>query len=109
MRKLTRKEKLELVREARRAYKECEERGSYIGLCNAFYRAIVRIYGEELLCSETLQVIPEFAKQRPEGVDIRCFWWPAKDRKIRFKVLDKVEQDLLPWYLKPFNQIKNLL
>lgn len=120
MEKLTTGQKLEIVREARKAYINSiqgSDPDEYSVICGRLGyamedRGIINIHWN----SSTVQkLFPELLEYKPEGVSEYDTWWPREDTKTRLEVFDKLEVEYvaqieanLPWYTKLFNQIKRL-
>lgn len=120
MEKLTTEQKLEVVREAKKSYLETIKGGDpdeYSVICARLgyaleNRGIVDRYWNS---STVQELFPELLEHKPEGVDIRSFWWPRERTDIRLRVFDSLifnyEREIAmrqPWYTKLFNQIKRL-
>lgn len=119
MEKLTTKQKLEVVREAKKAYKKILEEGTYSVICARLGYALENrgIVSREWNSLTVQILLPELMKYKPlkladESYDL---WWPRKDTKTRLEVFGKLEAEYiaqveasLPWYTKLFNKIKKI-
>lgn len=109
MEKLTRKQKLELVREAKKDFIDLMKSNDSLGLCSSLERAYVKIWGENVSYKALREdVLPEMVKYKPEGRDVSDSWWLYTNTEARIRTFNDLEQELLPWYAKLYNQIKNL-
>ena len=109
MEKLTRKQKLELVREARKDFIDLMKSNNSLGLCFSLERAYYTIWGKDVSYEALRQdVLPEMVKYKPEGVEVGGSWWLYINTEARIKTFNALEQEFLPWHTKLFNKIKNL-
>lgn len=109
MEKLTRKQKLELVREARKNFINLVKQGDSLGLCFSLSEAYAEIWGERVGYKQIREdILPEMVKHKPEGEDVKESWWRHENTEVRIYVFNKLEYEFLPWHTKLYNQIKNL-
>ena len=122
MEKLTTEQKLEIMREAKKAYinsMQGSDPREYGVICPRLGYALEdRGIVDYRWNSSTVQkLFPELMQYKPEGVEFYNTWWPRKDTKTRLEVFDSLifdyEREIAmrkpePWYTKLFNQIKRL-
>lgn len=121
MKTLTPEQKLEVIREARKYYKESLQGDvlTYRVICGCLTKMLDRKgFIEDAYnwgCEDTQDTFPEMLQYKPKGVRRHDLWWPRKDTKTRLKVFDELEIEYmaqigasLPWHIKLFNKIKNL-
>ena len=110
MEKLTRKQKLKLVREAKKDFIGLMKYNNSSGLCFSLERAYVKIWGEDVNYKALREdVLPEMVKYKPEGRGVSDSWWSYTNTEARIRTFNDLEQELLPWYIKVYNKLKNPL
>lgn len=110
MGKLTRKQKLELVREARKMYRAWD----FCFLCPTMVYAIAFVVGGRLLVryDDLPVVMPELYEYKPSHKGKDDPWWPEKEKEPRLAVLDNLEARYYgqtTWWSRMWFKIRNFL